>query len=580
MQVINSQVAICLILGAMLVAFASEQWRVEKVALVGLAAGVAAGVVPMASAFRGFSNSAVITVVEILLIVSVLTRSRVIDDFARRLATRVSSERALLAVLCLTAAAVSVFMNNIGALALMFPVALSLSQRLHVAPGRILMALSFSTLLGGMCSLTGTPANLAVNQWMIAQTGQGLGYFELSWVGLPLVLVGVAWLVIASPRLFTRFGPTSEDDESAETAQVQLAPRSVAASSGWIGRSVAEIEQGEDIIIHDVLRGGRHVFARRDTIQLQPSDTLLIETGHHKLDALEAVGVARHRALAGDELVIDGVIMPESLIVGSRVEDLVALSGSAVQVDGLVSRRGRVEGRFEDLQFSTGDVVSLAGRSEDIRELARDAGLLLLSPRRPGEPPLRRGLGVGLFGAGVMVAALGLVPVEIAFGGVVLALLLAGALDLRRALSEINWRIVILLACMIPLGAAVETTGTAEVLAGALTAALPSDQPILIIAVMLMAGVAMTPFIDNVSTAIVLSPIAAELSARTGTPLEPLLIAVAISASIDFLTPIGHHNNAIVMGAGGYRFGEFARLGAPLTVICLVVATLVLWLMV
>ena len=568
------------ILGIMLISFSCERWRVENVALVGLAAGVAAGVVPIESIFEGFSNPAVITVIEILLIVSVLTRSRVIDDFARRLATQVSSERALLALLCLIAAAVSVFMNNIGALALMFPVALSLSQRLHVAPGRILMALSFSTLLGGMCSLTGTPANLAVNQWMIAQTGRGMGYFELATVGLPLVLAGVGWLVFASPRLFARFGPTSPDREGASNSPVLLAPRIIAASSEWIGWTVEEVEKGEDIVIHDVLRGGRHVFARRDTIQFQSGDVVLLETAHEKLDAFEAIGVTRPRALTEDEMVIEGVIMPESLIVGSRVEDLVDLSGSDVSVDGLVSRRGRVEGRFEDLQFSTGDVVSLVGRSEAVRELARDAGLLLLSPRRPGDPPLRRGLGVGLFGAGILAAALGLVPVEIAFGGVVLALLIAGALDLRRALSDINWRIVILLACMIPLGAAVETTGAANVLAGALTSALPSEQPILIIAVVLVAGVAMTPFIDNVSTAIVLSPIAAELSARTGTPLEPLLIAVAISASIDFLTPIGHHNNAIVMGAGGYRFGEFARLGAPLTVICLFLATLVLWLMV
>ena len=577
---IFQQAAIIVILGVMLLSFASERWRVETVAMAGLAAGLVTGVVPLADVFQGFSNSAVITVIEILLIVSVLTRSRVIDDFARRLATKVSSERALLAVLCVTGATVSIFMNNIGALALMFPVALSLSQRLHVAPGRILMALSFSTLLGGMCSLTGTPANLAVNQWMIAQTGQGMGYFELAKVGLPLALVGVAWLVFASPRLFARFGPTAAHHDTAGVAQVQLAPRTLAASSEWIGRTVAEIAQREDISIHDVLRGGRHVFARRDTIRLQPGDTLLLEAGPERLDALEPAGVRRHRPLTDEELVIEGVIMPESLIVGSRVEDLMALSGDAVLVDGLVSRRGRVEGRFEDLQFSTGDVVSLVGRNEDIRELARDAGLLLLSPRRPGERPLRRGLGVGLFGAGVLATAVGLVPVEIAFGGVVLALAMAGALDLRRALSEINWRIVILLACMIPLGAAVETTGAAKVLASALMAALPSEQGILIIAVVLVAGVVMTPFIDNVSTAIILSPIAAELSARTGTPLEPLLIAVAISASIDFLTPIGHHNNAIVMGAGGYRFGEFARLGAPLTALCLVVATLVLWVMV
>ena len=574
------QFAIFAILGAMLAAFALERWRIEQVTPVGLAVGVVVGVVPMETAFRGFANPAVITVVEILLIVAVLTRSRVIDDFARTLATRVSSERALLAVLCLTAAAVSVFMNNIGALALMFPVAMSLSQRLHVAPGRVLMALSFSTLLGGMCSLTGTPANLAVNQWMVSQTGRGMGYFDLAAVGLPLVLVGVGWLVFASPRLFARFAEVGGDPGSGGDEQVLLATRSLAANSALVQVSLPALEEREEITVHDVLRGGRHVFARRDSICLQAGDILLIGGSHDRLEALEEQGLHRPRAIGADEVAIEGVVMPESIIVGSRVEDLAALSGEAVTVDALVSRRGRIEGRFEDLQFSTGDVVGLVGRGEDIRALAREIGLLLLSPRRPSEKPLRRGYGVALFGLGVLVAALGVVPVEIAFGSVVLALLLTGALDLRRALAEINWRIVILLACMIPLGMAVETTGAARVLASSLVAALPSDQPILIIAVVLIAGTAMTPFIDNVSTAVVLSPIAAELAARTGTPLEPLLIAVAISASIDFLTPVGHHNNAIVMGAGGYRFGEFARLGAPLTAICLIVAALVLWQMV
>lgn len=570
------QAAIVLILGAMLVSFATERWRVEVVAVVGLAAGIATDVVPIGSAFDGFANPAVITVIEILLIVAVFKRSRVIDDFARRLATKVSSERALLAVLCFTAATISIFMNNIGALALMFPVALSLCERLKVEPGRILMALSFSTLLGGMCSLTGTPANLAVNQWMVSETGQGMGYFGLAKVGLPLVLVGVLWLVFVTPKVFSRFGRPSGKSGDAGMAQHILAPRTLAATSPLAGQALSDIERRENITIHDVLRDGRHIFARRDTIRIQPGDLLLVEGEHTSLEALETVGMTRPRVLADGEMIVEGVIMPESLIVGSRVEDLIALSGEAVMVDGLVSRRGRVEGRFEDLQFSTGDVVGMVGRATDIQELARDAGLLLLSPRRPGDPPLRRGLGVGLFAAGVLATAFGLVPVEIAFGGVVLALMLVGALDLRHALAEINWRIVILLACMIPLGVAVETTGAARVLAGALMTALPGEQPILVISVVLLAGVALTPFIDNVSTAVVLSPIAAELAARTGMPLEPLLMAVAISASIDFLTPIGHHNNAIVMGAGGYRFGEFARLGAPLTAICLVTAVLLL----
>ncbi|MEC7399570.1 MAG: SLC13 family permease, partial [Pseudomonadota bacterium] len=207
----------------MLLAFASERWRVEVVALAGLAAAFALGLVPVQQVFAGFASPAVVTVVEILLIVSVLTRSRLIDDFARIMADRVSSERALLLILCGTGAFVSVFMNNIGALALLFPVAISLTRRINMPPGRVLMALSFATLLGGMCSLTGTPANLVVNQWMIDETGSGMGYFDLGLVGFPLTIIGVLFLVAATPRVFARFAslPETGGDHAAQRIVAQ-----------------------------------------------------------------------------------------------------------------------------------------------------------------------------------------------------------------------------------------------------------------------------------------------------------------------------------------------------------------------
>ena len=568
------QIAIVVLLAAMLVAFASERWRVETVAIGGLAAGFALGLVPAESLFRGFSSPAVVTVVEILLIVSVLSRSRLLDDMARRLALRVSSERAVLATLCATGAFISIFMNNIGALALMFPVALSLAQRLGLPPGRVLMALSFATLLGGMCSLTGTPANLVVNEWMLSQSGQSMGYFDLGAVGLPMTIVGVAWLALAAPRVFARFAPsTAEGDEADGQDRPRfLAQRAVGASSDLIGRKFAEIENMADIAIHGVLRDGKHVFARRETIALQSGDMLLIEAEEETLERLEAEARLASAPLSGDEEMIAAVVMPESLMVGSRVEDLDAMGGGQARVTSLASRRGRIEGRFGDLQISTGDIVNLAGSMDAVRTLAREAGLLLLSPRRPVPRPVPRGLAAGLFAAGVAVTAFDLAPVEVAFGGVVLALIVTGLLDVRRALADINWRIVVLLACMIPLGLAVDATGAARVLADGIAGALPANSPIVVLAAVLAMGVALTPFIDNVSTAVVLSPIAAELAVRTATPIEPLLIAVAIGASIDFLTPFGHHNNAIVMGAGNYRFSDFARLGAPLTAICFVTA--------
>ena len=194
-----AQAAIVAILLGMLAAYATERFRVEIVALCGLAVAFLTGVVPVQNVFAGFASPAVITVVEVLLVVAALSRARVIDSFARRIVYHFHSERAVLAVICATGAFVSVFMNNIGALALMFPVAMSVCQRLNLSPARMLMPLSFATLLGGMCSLTGTPANLVVNQWLTSEAGRSFGYFQLALLGLPLAVAGLAWLIAAAP---------------------------------------------------------------------------------------------------------------------------------------------------------------------------------------------------------------------------------------------------------------------------------------------------------------------------------------------------------------------------------------------
>lgn len=566
------QWAIIVILLAMLVAYATERFRVELVAMVGLAAGHLVGVVPVQNIFAGFSNPAVITVAEVLLIVSALSATRVIDDFARRIAVHTTSEPAVLTMLCCTGAFISIFMNNIGALALMFPVTLSVCSRLDIPPGRVLMALSFATLLGGMCSLTGTPANLVVNQWKIAESGAGFGYFELGLVGGPVALAGLAWIIFAAPRVF-RHIVSHEAPFEAGPADF-LAEMHIPAHSAMAGLHLPQAEERYEIAIHGVLRHGAHVFARRGDIVLAPGDTVLLEgTLGHLQDLVEG---GQLEGLHPDESAgverMEIVVMPDSLLQGTRISDVMAFIERNVQVVGIASRRRRIEGRFEDLQIGVGDVLVLAGERSALREAAADCGLLPLSARRVPRRTRAAWPSVAVFALGVVLSAFDVVPTELAFGAVVIAMVMLGSLNLRGALQDMNWSIVILLACMIPLGLAVEDTGTARVIANALADYLPSTQPVVVATMVLLLAVAITPFIDNVSTAVVLSPIAAGVSARTGMPLEPLLIAVAIGASLDFLTPFGHHNNAVVMGAAGYRFRDFPRLGAPLLAISVCVA--------
>ena len=567
------QGAILAILLVMLVAYATERFRVEVVALCGLAAGFATGVVPVQSVFSGFASPAVITVVEILLVVAALSRTRIIDDFARRIASRWESETGVLLFLCVTGATISIFMNNIGALALLFPVAISVCSRLNIAPAKVLMPLSFATLLGGMCSLTGTPANLVVNEWVANETGRNLGYFELGLVGGPLAVIGIVWVAFAGPRIFGRFTDGAAPVLDGGPSDF-LAERTVPRTSPHIAKRVPDLEASLGIRIHGVMRNGAHVFARRPDIVLASGDTILIEGTIAQMEELEESGAFDVALGANHEALTEVVVMPESLLLGSRVEDVESYGTGDVIVKAIASRRGRVEGRFADLAVSMGDVMVLGGDRDAVRRLASECGLLVLSPRRPSRQIQRAAVPVAIFTAGVLATAFDLLPTEVAFGAVVLGLIVTGSLNLRNALQDLNWGIVLLLAAMIPLGLAVEETGAARLIANEIAGYLPTGQPLVVVLAVLTLAVVVTPFIDNVSTAIVLSPIAAGLATRTGTPVEPLLIAVAIGASLDFLTPFGHHNNAVVMGAGGYRFLDFSRLGAPLPGLCLLTAAL------
>jgi len=568
------QVGIIALLVCMFAAYAVERFRIELVALTGLAVAYLAGLVPPTSAFAGFSNPAVITVVEILLVVSVLARTRAVESFAVLIVGRAGGERAVLAVLCAVGAAVSVFMNNIGALALMFPVTLSVCTRLGIPPARMLMPLSFATLLGGMCSLTGTPANLVVNQWRVAQTGGGFGYFDLGSVGAPVAAIGITWLVMVAPRMLRRHATDAASPEGPPADM--LVELRVPAKSPLIGFSPAVVAERYRVEVHGVVRQRAHVFARRDDIILASGDVLLAEADLGVLDALQASGAIAMDT--GDAERLEAIVTPESYLIGSRIEDLGALQEHRVTVIGLTSRRRRIEGMFGDLQIGLGDVLLLAGERQALREAARQAGLLALLPRKTlgARPDAFRS--AAIFAIGVTVTAIGLAPPEIAFGGVVLAMALTGSLHLREALQDVNWTIVILLACMIPLGAAVQDTGAARLIANAIVGHLETTQPWVVTATILVLAAAITPFVDNVSVAAVLSPVAAGVASRAGMPVEPLLVAVAIGASLDFLTPFGHHNNAVVMSAAGYRFADFPRVGLPLVGVSLGVAMSALWL--
>ncbi|ODR97880.1 hypothetical protein AUC68_10080 [Methyloceanibacter methanicus] len=572
-----AQSATLVLLLALLVAFAVDRFRIEIVAIAGLAAGILLGIVPFGKAFSGFANPAVITVAEILMLVGLISRSFLMDRVARWLAPFATSELSTIALVCGLGAVTSAFMNNIGALALWVPVALSLCRSSGVAPGNVLIPLSFATLLGGTCSLIGTPANLVVSGFQMEAIGQPFAFFELAWVGVPITAIGLVWLVSAAPQLLAGRGlrKPSQDLEQSRQFFTEL---QVVDGSPLLDLSIAEAERQLRGTIYSHLRDGHHLFGSRKHHLIRAGDVLLIEA-----DA-QAISEASHLRKAdlslpdgpepGDAWV-EAIVLPHSTIVGSTAHTMEAFSSKGIRIVAMATRLQRIEGRLADLQARVGDILLLRGDPEAIAQALDETDCLQLTPRTNLTGSNQGWRSLIAFAGAIALAGTNLVPPELAFGAALLFLALGGDLDLRAAVSELNWPILIMLAAMIPIGDAVASTGLADVVAQRAVASIGSTDSIALIATVLVTALAITPFVNNVSAAVALAPIAVAIAQTSGVSPEPLLVAVAIGVSLDFLTPFGHHNNTLVMSIGNYRFGDFPRVGLLLT-ICTVIPAIVL----
>lgn len=554
------QAAILVLLVAMLAVFAFDRLRMEVVALGGLAIAALLGLVPASGVFSGFADPAVITVIEILLMVQALGRSAAMEGFSARLSALKLSPAGTIFVLCLAAAGLSVFMNNIGALALMIPVAYGVCGARGIDVRTAIMPISFAALLGGMGSVIGTPANLIVSRQLEEATGRGFGFFDIGVAGLPAALLGLIVITLWAPRLLARRLPPANGDPADERRLLREIV--VPEQSPLVGAPLTSLPG----TVRSATRAGAHLFIANPALRLEAGDTILLDA-----PARAMAGIAPDKAP-----VVQAVVMPESVVIGSAVSTIAAFASRGVGVVALSPQGHRIEGMLGDQRLAIGDVVHLAGEPAAIREALAETELLELAPPAPKATPRGGNMAVIAFAAAVAVSAIGGVRPELAFGAAVLALAAAGAINLRTALAELNWPILIMLAAMIPLGAAVRTTGAAEMMAASLLALIPSDDPAALTAAVLLLGVVVTPFVNNASTALVLGPIALAIASSAGVAPEPLLLAVAIGASTDFLTPFGHHNNTLAMGLAGYRFGDFARAGWPVTLVVVVTATVIL----
>ncbi|MBP2301170.1 SLC13 family permease [Azospirillum picis] len=585
------QAALSAILVAMLAGFVAGRWRYDIVAMAGLMTAVALRLVPAEAAFAGFANPAVVTVAGVLVLSRTLTRSNRFDAVAERLLGGVSGLTGQLLVLCGLAALASAFMNNIGALALFMPVALWAARRYGRSPALYLMPLSYATLLGGMVTLIGTPANLLVSRVRAGTTGEPFGMFAFTPVAAPLTLLGVCYLAVAVRVLRPPAGTgrkvaqEANDGEAADDAPLYDTELVVAPSSPFVGRPVAQLERERNARVYGILRCGRRLFGRMAEQALQAHDILLLRVGVAALPALAASdGLIPPGAGTADGVEVEAVVAPNAIIQGSCAATLDLEGRFGVTLVAAMRQQRRAEGRLADASLSVGDVLLLHGEPEAVRTAAADLGCLLLADRGSGDasrhgaelPPRRAAIAALVFIVAVLLAALEIGPIAVVFSIGVLVLVAARCLRPPEIYEAIDWPVIVLLAAVIPLGDALQNTGTAGQIAALLLHGAGGSGPHAMLTLLLGITMLLTPVLNNPATVVVMSPVALGLANGLGVSPDPFLIAVAIGASCDFLTPFGHHNNTLVMGIGGYRFADFARLGLGLDLLVILAGSLLI----
>ncbi|SOC19428.1 SLC13 family permease [Stappia indica] len=653
----GDQIAIIAILALAMAAFLSGRLRHDMVAMGALIACVAAGLVPSEEAFAGFGHPAVITVACVLVLSRGLQTSGAVDVLARTVLPDNAGRTLSLAALTGLGAALSGFMNNVGAMALLMPVALQLARRLDMTPGRMLMPLAFGTILGGMTTLIGTPPNLIVSGFRASAGGGGGSFsmFDFAPVGLAVALAGLAFIVTIGWRLvpITRAAAGEAFEVGSYLTEVRVEEKGKAD-----GMNLYEIEAELDKAAAQVVgmvRGGLRVSAPRGNRRVQGGDVLVLEADVEgiaealsKLDlTLEEQAKARDEereekervreeearreedeqrrreideaASLGDvalepepepaepESPADGegdaekgeageaadadarevrrdteaeevvlrelVVRPEAQLVGRSARDLALRSRFGVNLLG-VSRNGRRSTtRLRTLQLQSGDLLLMQGPADVLAEFAAETGCVPLAERELRIPDKRKALlAAGILGLSILVTVIGLLPAAVSFAAGVLASMLLRTVPLRSVYTAVDWPVVVLLAALIPVAGAMEATGTAELIATFLVGTLAQGHPVAALAMVLVVTMFLSDVMNNAATAAVMCPIAIGIAATLGVNPDAFLMAVAIGASCAFLTPIGHQNNTLILGPGGFGFGDYWRLGLPLELVVAAVA--------
>jgi di/tricarboxylate transporter len=599
------QTAILVILALALALFITERVRYDLVALGALLASVILGLVEPDAAFAGFANDAVVTIAAVLVMSHALARSGAVDALTAPLLRVATHPLALMAGLCVTGALLSGFMNNVGALALLMPIAIAGARKGGYSVARLLMPLSFATLLGGTTTLIGTPPNLLIADLAERLRGEAFTMFEFAPVGAAVTIAGIVFIVALGWRLLPLGREGAKSPVELFDIGHYVTEARLPAKSSLIGKTIREFEaaSGDSAAVLGLVHGdtrlrptSSYVLQADDVLLLQAETQALqdyVKAGHIDLVAAapraapdlpsaEASVPTPPTAESGkaaprppQRQVLDtteAVVTPTAWVQGSTARTLRLRARFDANLLA-ISRRGRpITTRLRDVPMFAGDVLLLEGPADDLPDIVTKLGCLPLADRKLVLSPRRVVLPFAVFVAAVALVMLGVTSAAIAFVIGAAAMVGLGFMPAREVYSTIEWPVIVLLAALIPVGAALETTGTAQLAADALVSVAGGLPPHAILGLVLTATMLITPLLNNAATVLVMGPIAHGVAGNIGVDSAAFLMAVAIGASCDFLTPFGHQNNTLILGPGGYRFADFWKLGLPMDAIVIAVA--------
>ncbi len=558
------------------------RWRYDLVAFVALLLAILTGLVPKEQAFSGFGHPATVIIALVLIVSRGLSNSGAIElaarflvDSSRKLSTHITFMSGF-------AAALSALMNNVAALAMLMPVDMQAAKKAGRSPSLSLMPLSFASILGGMITLIGTPPNIVVAEFRGTALGEPYRMFDFAPVGLACAAVGVAYVALVGWRLL----PAERKSANAARELFKLADYinevRVPEKSPVIGKRVRDLDEQagqSDVEIVGLVRRGRRMPGLARAIEIRAGDVLVLEASPDSLEealgnlGLEYVGKGEGQ-LEDDDLILNEVVVQEtSRLAGRSARSVRLLYRYQVALVG-VSRGGeRFSENVRKLTLQPGDVLLLLGSDEQLSDTTTRLGLLPLADR--GQRVIQRdkvGLAVGVFVVAIGLASFGLVYLPIALGCVTALYVLLNIVPIRDVYTSVEWPVIVLLGSMIPIGGALQSTGGTALIAGGIVDLSAGYSPLVVLTLLIVVTMTLSDVMNNTATAVIAAPIAVEIASRLQVNPDPFLMGVAVAASCAFLTPIGHKNNTLIMGPGGYRFGDYWRMGLPLEILIVLVS--------